>query len=97
MALLKGPYDDELEQSGYWPLRGKFSITLFNQYSENDHYAPTDPSAIANQVDRIHTKGEISFIEVISKLISHDALFQRNSYLKDDSIHLRISFNKPWW
>ena len=30
LHLMKGPYDDELEQSGYWPMRGTFTIDLLN-------------------------------------------------------------------
>ena len=33
--LMKGPNDDELQQSGQWPLRGVFNIKLLNQFSDN--------------------------------------------------------------
>ena len=26
LFLMKGPYDDRLEQSGHWPLRGRFKV-----------------------------------------------------------------------
>ena len=35
LYLMKGPYDDKLQQSGDWPLRGNFSISLF--YQSYDH------------------------------------------------------------
>ena len=33
LYLMKGPYDDKLQQSGDWPLRGNFSISIFDQSS----------------------------------------------------------------
>ena len=41
LFLTKGPYDDELEQSGHWPLRGIFTIELLNQLNDSDHYRYT--------------------------------------------------------
>ena len=37
--LMKGPHDDELEQSGHWPLRGTFTIELLNQLNDSNHYS----------------------------------------------------------
>jgi len=37
LHLMKGPYDDELEQSGHWPLRGTFTIELLNQLNDVKH------------------------------------------------------------
>ena len=39
--LMKGPHDDKLEESSYWPLRGIFKIELLNQHKDNDHYTRT--------------------------------------------------------
>ena len=38
LYLMKGPHDDELEQSGHWPLRGTFTIELLNQLNDSDHH-----------------------------------------------------------
>ena len=38
LRLMRGPYDNELQQSGHWPLRGTFTIELLNQFNDNDHY-----------------------------------------------------------
>ena len=38
LRLMKGPYDNELQQSGHWPLRGTFTVELLNQFNDNDHY-----------------------------------------------------------
>ena len=36
LHLMKGPYDDDLQQSGYWPLRGKFIVEIPDlNYSDN--------------------------------------------------------------
>ena len=39
LYLMKGPFDDKLEQSGHWPLRGTFTIELLNQLNDSDHYS----------------------------------------------------------
>ena len=38
LYLMTGPHDDQLEQSGNWPLRGTFTIELLNQLNNSDHY-----------------------------------------------------------
>ena len=40
LVLMKGPHDDNIQQSGKWPLRGRFAIELLNQLSYTDnHYS----------------------------------------------------------
>ena len=39
LYLMKGPHDDELEQSGHWPLRGTFTIELLNQQIDSNHFS----------------------------------------------------------
>ena len=39
LCLMNGPYDDKLEQSGCWPLRGRFTIELLNQVNDSDHHS----------------------------------------------------------
>ena len=36
LHLMKGPHDDQLEQSGHWPLRGTFTIELLNRFDGSD-------------------------------------------------------------
>ena len=39
LSVMKGPFDNELEQSGYWPLKGTFSVeVLLTQYMFGSHY-----------------------------------------------------------
>ena len=35
---MKGPHDDQLQQSGHWPLRGTFTVKLLNKIIGNDYY-----------------------------------------------------------
>ena len=43
LHLMKGPYDDKLEQSGHWPLSGTFTVELLKvngvMISDSDHYS----------------------------------------------------------
>ena len=39
LDLTLGSHDDELEQSGQWPLRGTFTIELLNQLNDSDHHS----------------------------------------------------------
>ena len=38
LRLMKGPHDDQLQQSGHWPLRGTFTVKLLNKIIGNDYY-----------------------------------------------------------
>ena len=37
LNLMKGPHDDELQESGHWPVRGTFVIELLNSISNTNH------------------------------------------------------------
>jgi len=37
LYLMKGPYDDELEQLGHWPLRGMFKVELLDQVNDGKY------------------------------------------------------------
>jgi len=39
LHLMKGPYDDELQQAGYWPMRGMFTIDLVNVYGSSKNHS----------------------------------------------------------
>ena len=38
LRLMKGPHDDQLQQSGHWPLRGTFTVKILNNFIDNDYY-----------------------------------------------------------
>ena len=92
LYLMKGPHDDKLEQSGHWPLRGTFTIELLNQLNDSDHYSPAVTYILSGSGKRV-IGDEIDAIEAVVKYISHDTLFKHGGYLKDDTIHFRISNN----
>ena len=91
LCLMKGPHDDELEQSGYWPLSGTFTIEVLNQLNNNDHYSRhmifRPPAVINRVVDGID--GGSGY----HQFISHDILLH-NKYLKNDALYFRISYQK---
>jgi len=98
LYLLKGPHDDKLERSGYWPLRGTFTIELLNQLNDSDHYSH---QVIYNA--RTDDKGTNRVLEGNiagtgwghQKFISHDTLFSRSRhviFLIDDTLNFRISW-----
>ena len=39
LRLIKGPYDDELQQLDHWPLRGTFTVELLDQFDNNNYYS----------------------------------------------------------
>ena len=97
LYLMKGPYDDKLEQSGRWPLRGTFTIELLNQLNDSDHY---------RRIVQFHhhlcngcTTRVLEGIMANSgcgqqQLVSHDTLLRHidNGYYKSDSLVFRISY-----
>ena len=97
LYLMKGPHDDKLEQSGYWPLRGTFTIELLNQLNDSDHYRHTEQfhhhlciectSRVLKGVMANSGRGQ-------PLLISHDTLLRHidNGYYKSDSLVFRISY-----
>ena len=93
LHLLNGPYDDELQQSGQWPLRGVFLIELQYHYGFSNDY---------------ENKKEIYFLSTETcrscvTLIDDVAEGYGNNYvisvkhlhagLKNDEIYLNISYN----
>ena len=90
LYLMKGPHDDELEQSGHWPLRGTFTIELLNQLNDSNHYRYTVNCGAFSSFHRVVVGISVT---VDAKHISHDSLFQHNGYLNNDTLQLRISYS----
>ena len=92
---MKGPHDDELEQSGHWPLRGTFTIELLNQFDDSNHH-----SDIVQFHHHLCTKCSDRVLEGVmanngrghSLFISHEDLHSNTTYYKDDSLIFSISF-----
>ena len=96
LYLVKGPFDDNLEQSGHWPLRGTFTIELINQFNNSDHYSRM--IQFHQLLHGRHAERDLTeFIAIrrfgLSQFISHKTLHHhRYSYYKDDSIYFRASY-----
>ena len=99
LYLMKGPHDDELEQSGHWPLRGTFTIELLNQLNDSDHYSRKviySTHTDGDNTNRVVKGSEASGGWGHHRFISHNILFNLSSsaYLKNDILNLRISYKQ---
>ena len=92
LHLMKGPYDDKLEQSGHWPLRGTFTIEILNQLNHSDHY--THNIVMYDYLRRQCSGREVedymnSMGRGYRKFVSHNIILK---YLKDDTLSFRIKY-----
>ena len=99
LYLMKGPHDDELKQSGHWPLRGTFTIELLNQLNDSDHHSfmlHLNHQCCSECTERvtgiIQAQANVGY--GYSQFISHDTLLYHSntSYLKSDYLMFRISY-----
>ena len=102
LYLMKGPHDDELEQSGHWPLKGTFTVELLNQVKDNGHYdrrIQIDPDVCSECTSRVIgiLQTEATSGWGYPEFISHETLFHhKNSiYHKSDCIIFRIFYEHP--
>ena len=90
LRLLKGPYDDELEQLGHFPVRGTFTIELLNQLSDENHHS------LIVTFDNTYTRvveGDMNPEGWGShKFISHDDILN-SKYLTSDNVYFRVMYN----
>ena len=97
LYLMKGSHDDELEQSGHWPLRGTFTIELLNQLNDHDHHSVI-VQFYHHRCSRCTNRVLGGVIANIGRgqpqFISHDSLFDlaNSGYYHDDSLIFRISY-----
>ena len=95
LYLTKGPYGDDLAESGLWPLRGIFSIELLNQFSDKDHYTRTvkfstdTPNECPN---RVVSGDRESSGWGASHFLSHEDILYHGKYLKNNILYFRISY-----
>ena len=97
LYLMKGPYDDELEQSGHWPLRGSFRIELL-PYKINDilHF-PYERKVIFdmytsdNITNRVINGNRVAKGWEFHKFIPHSML---HKVIADDSVQFKISYQE---
>ena len=95
LFVMPGAYDDELQESGQWPMKGTFIIELLNQNSDSDHHREvmlfsndTCNECAKRKMKnmRLHGYGYSTFIQ-LSELIDD------NKYHKNDSVYIRITYS----
>lgn len=93
LYAMQGPYDDELEKSGKWPLQGTFIIELLDQHYNFEHYKDyvlfhnETCSECAKRPINITNRGYgISRFALLSDLIGN------SQYHKNDQLFFRISY-----
>jgi len=96
MNLMKGPYDDELEQSGHFPLRGIFTIVLIDQIDIKHHIAHDvifDDNSPVDCANRVVKNKLAPSAWGAPQFISHDAILHNinSDYLKNDTLYFKVS------
>ena len=92
LYLMEGPYDDKLEQSGLWPVRGTFKIELLDQLNDENHaHYITFDGISSDHSDRVKKQGRASSGRGKQQFKSHNTILGSN-YLKHDSLYLMISY-----
>ena len=94
LHLMKGPYDDKLEQSGQWPLRGTFTIELLNQFTDNDNYTRSmllSGYLCSDCTNRV-VEGDMATGVGFDQFISHDVIPDYVNHLIEDVLQFRISY-----
>jgi len=95
LHLMKGPYDDELEQASQWPLSGVFKIEVLNQFSDECHtgcYITLDKNVCSNCTNRVE-EDEVAFGHGISQFRQLSGL-NNTVYFQNDTLYFRISYSK---
>jgi len=93
--LMKGPYDDELEQAGRWPFSGVFIIELLNQFSDNCHFKTfllMDKNVCGNCATRVEVEDMLGQAYGICQFYLLSNL--ENTYLQNNSLYFRISYQR---
>jgi len=96
LHLMKGPYDDELEQTGRWPLRGVFKIELLNQFSDECNYGChylLDETVCSDCVNRVEVENEASYEFGYDRFRLISGL-NTTVYFQNDSLYFRISYEE---
>ena len=94
LHFMKRPYDDKLEESRHWPLRGTFTIELLNQYPNGDHYARSmllSGYLCSECVNRVFD-GNMTTGLGFDQFISHDIIPNYINHLIDDALYFNITY-----
>jgi len=90
LYLMKGPYDDELEQSGHWPLKGMFKVELLDQVNDGKYTVFLPAFDKNNSRTYRIIEGDMVLAKWVAD-ISHEDILHSN-YLKHDSLYFMISY-----
>jgi len=83
LHLMKGPYDDDLQWSGYWPLRGNFTIEVLDVSNSAYHYGYVFQQhyhLCTTCTSRVVKRSNDTLGWRFSSFISHDTLLNQNSF-----------------
>ena len=97
LHLMKGPYDDKLEQSGHWPFRGTFTIQLLNQHFDGNHrghrvYAYSNKSSTSTNRVLHSTLAPTGWSD--EEFISHESIFHQGDidFVENNALYFRITY-----
>ena len=92
LRLMKGPYDDKLQQSGHWPLRGTFTVKILNKFTDNDYYTREMifSTYYCSTCTKRVTDDGVNDGWGYSQFISHDAIQQSNC---NQNLYFNVSYN----
>ena len=101
LHLMKGSYDDDLEKSGHWPMRGAFTVELLNQFYGVLHQR--DVYFINNESCNVCTERVWGYSLAPGfrdiHFISHGRLTSQRfyrSYTNDGNLHFRVSYSPSY-
>ena len=91
LRLMKGPHDDQLQQSGHWPLRGTFTVKLLNTFSDNDYYTREVIFSTynCNTCTKRVIDNNVNDEWGLSQFISHDVIQQSSC---NENLYFNISY-----
>ena len=103
LYLMKGPYDDELQELGLWPLQGEFEIDILNQCESSHYYSYTfqlNEDICSKCVQRVMKRERSRYswkvylvtIFKIAKLMPASLKCIINS---DDVLYIRVTYTMP--
>ena len=94
LHLMKGPYDNDLEWGGYWPLRGVFKIELINHPSNYSQLFVQNYRLCGWCTCRVVKGTEAPSGFGYPNYVSYDILLGQNnsSLLQNDTLHIQISY-----
>lgn len=95
LHLIKGPYDDELQKSGKWPLRGTFTIEILGDDQDYGYLLPMHYQRCELCTSQVIKDKEAPLGWGYSHFMPHDILLHQNksNYLINDTLSFQLSFN----